>query len=93
MRDPRSGGIESVRSETYRDLYSGWRGAVDCRTEVGRACNFGGCDRRFLYSVEGKTRAFTGEATGACSASMGGIPDSATVCLRQRGRFTAGRHY
>ena len=52
-----------------------------------------GSDRRFLHSVKGKTRAFTGEATGACSASMGGIPDPATVCLRQRGRFTAGRYY
>ena len=66
---------------------------VDCRTEVWRACNAGGRDRGLLHSIEGKTRAFTGEATGACSASMGGIPDPATVCLRQRGRFTAGRHY
>lgn len=54
VRNPCSGRIESVRSETHRYLYSGRRSAVDCRTEVWRACNAGGRDRGLLHSIEGK---------------------------------------
>lgn len=54
VRDPCHGSIESVRCKTHRYLYSGWRSAVDGRTEVWRACNSGGRDRRFLHSAEGK---------------------------------------
>lgn len=42
-----AGGPEPQRRAAYRDLYSGWRGAVDGGAEVWRSCD--PCRDRRLY--------------------------------------------